>query len=45
LAQEEHLICLPGEAVGPGLDGYLRLAFDNITAAAIPAAVQRFCAL
>jgi hypothetical protein len=45
LAQEENLICLPGEAFGPGLDGYLRLAFGNITADAIPAAVQRFCAL
>ena len=45
LAQEENLICLPGEAFGPGLDGYLRLAFGNIAAAAIPAAVQRFCAL
>lgn len=45
LAQEENLICLPGEVFGPGLDGYLRLAFGNIAAAAIPAAVQRFCAL
>jgi hypothetical protein len=45
LAQEENLICLPGEVFGPGLDGYLRLAFGNIEADAIPAAVQRFCAL
>ena len=45
LALEENLICLPGEAFGPGLDGYLRLAFGNIDAAAVPAAVQRFCAL
>jgi len=45
LAQEGNLICLPGEVFGPGLDGYLRLAFGNIAAAAIPAAVQRFCAL
>ena len=45
LAQEENLICLPGEAFGPGLAGYLRLAFGNIDAAAIPAAVQRFCTL
>ena len=45
LAQEENLICLPGEAFGPGLEGYLRLAFGNIDAAAIPAAAQRFCAL
>ena len=45
LAQEENLICLPGEVFGPGLDGYLRLAFGNIAADAIPAAVQRFYAL
>ena len=45
LALEENLICLPGEVFGPGLDGYLRLAFGNIAADAIPAAVQRFCAL
>ena len=45
LAVEENLICLPGEVVGPGLEGYLRLAFGNIEAAAIPAAVQRFRAL
>ncbi len=45
LAHEENLICLPGEVFGPGLDGYLRLAFGNITADAVPAAVQRFCAL
>lgn len=44
LALEENLICLPGEVFGPGLEGYLRLAFGNIDAAAIPAAVQRFCA-
>lgn len=43
LAQQENLICLPGEAFGPGLEGYLRLAFGNITVGAIPAAVQRFC--
>jgi aspartate/methionine/tyrosine aminotransferase len=45
LALEENLICLPGEVFGPGLDGYLRLAFGNIDAAAIPSAVQRFWVL
>lgn len=45
LAREENLICLPGEVFGPGLEGYLRLAFGNIDAATIPGAVERFCAL
>lgn len=45
LALEENLICLPGEVFGPGLDGYLRLAFGNIADDAIPAAVQRLSAL
>lgn len=45
LAVEENLICLPGEVFGPGLEGYLRIAFGNIAAPAIPAAVQRFCVL
>ena len=43
LADQANLICLPGEAFGPGLDAYLRLAFGNIAAEQIPAAVQRFC--
>ena len=42
LVEEAHLLCLPGEAFGPGLDGYLRLAFGNIREDDIPAAVQRF---
>lgn len=45
LAGEENLICLPGEVFGPGLEGYLRLAFGNIDAEAIPAAVERFVLL
>lgn len=45
LALEENLICLPGEVFGPGLEDYLRLAFGNIDATEIPAAVQRFRAL
>lgn len=43
LALEGNLLCLPGEVFGPGLEGYLRLAFGNIDQAAIPVAVQRFC--
>jgi len=42
LAEEANLICLPGEVFGPGLEGYLRLAFGNITEADIPEAVRRF---
>lgn len=42
LALEENLICLPGEVFGPGLEGYLRLAFGNIREGEIPEAVRRF---
>jgi len=42
LADEANLICLPGEVFGPGLEGYLRLAFGNIDEEAVPAAVERF---
>ena len=43
LVDEAHLICLPGETFGPGLEPYLRLSFGNIDDDQIPAAVQRFC--
>ena len=42
LADDANLICLPGEAFGPGLESYLRLAFGNIDHQNIPAAVARF---
>ena len=42
LALEAGMLCLPGEVFGPGLEGYLRLAFGNIREEAIPEAVQRF---
>lgn len=45
LADEANLICLPGEAFGPGLEPYLRLAFGNIESEQIPTAVARFTAL
>lgn len=41
LALEHQLICLPGEAFGPGLQDCLRLAFGNVAIEAIPAAVER----
>jgi len=42
LAREAGILCLPGEVFGPALEGYLRLAFGNIRAEDIPAAVERF---
>ncbi len=42
LADDANLICLPGEVFGPGLEGYLRLAFGNIAEATVPEAVGRF---
>ncbi len=44
LAEQANLICLPGEAFGPGLESYLRLAFGNLEASQIPIAVERFSA-
>jgi hypothetical protein len=42
LVDEAAILCLPGEVFGPGLEGYLRLAFGNIREEAIPEAVGRF---
>jgi hypothetical protein len=42
LAMEADLLCLPGEAFGPGMEPYLRLAFGNLPAARIPVAIERF---
>ncbi|MCW8892725.1 MAG: aminotransferase [Deltaproteobacteria bacterium] len=42
LADSGNLICLPGEAFGPGLEPYLRLAFGNIQKEQIPQAIARF---
>jgi aspartate/methionine/tyrosine aminotransferase len=42
LVNEAGILCLPGEVFGPGLEGYLRLAFGNIHADMIPEAVRRF---
>ncbi|MSN25941.1 MAG: aminotransferase [Geobacter sp.] len=42
LVDRAGIICLPGEVFGPGLEGYLRLAFGNIREEAIPEAVRRF---
>ncbi len=45
LLDEAGVICLPGEAFGPGLEPFLRLAFGNLPEAGIPAAIDRFLAL
>ncbi|BCS52273.1 aminotransferase [Geobacter sp. SVR] len=42
LVDEAAVLCLPGEVFGPGLEGYLRLAFGNIREEQIPEAVRRF---
>jgi len=42
LVDEAAILCLPGEVFGPGLEGYLRLAFGNIREEVIPEAVRRF---
>ena len=42
LVREAGILLLPGEVFGPGLEGYLRLAFGNISEEAIPEAVARF---
>jgi aspartate/methionine/tyrosine aminotransferase len=42
LVDEAAILCLPGEVFGPGLEGYLRLAFGNIREETIPEAVSRF---
>jgi aspartate/methionine/tyrosine aminotransferase len=42
LVDEAAILCLPGEVFGPGLEGYLRLAFGNIREEQVPEAVQRF---
>jgi aspartate/methionine/tyrosine aminotransferase len=42
LASEAGILLLPGEAFGPGLEEYLRLAFGNVHEEAILEAVARF---
>lgn len=41
LLQEAGLLTLGGEIFGPGLEGYLRIAFGNLSEAQIPEAVRR----
>ncbi len=41
LLQQAGLLTLGGEIFGPGLEGYLRIAFGNLSEAQIPEAVRR----
>jgi len=41
LVDRAGVLSLPGEVFGPGLEGYLRLAFGNIREEMIPEAVRR----
>ena len=44
LADEQNVLALPGSMFGPGQDGFLRLAFANAEAAAMPALASRLAA-
>ncbi len=41
LADEQNMLALPGAWFGPGQDGFLRLAFANVEAGAMPAIAER----
>lgn len=41
LADEENILALPGSWFGPGQEGFLRLAFANVGAEAMPALAAR----
>ena len=43
LVEKAGLLVLPGEVFGVGLGNYLRLAFGNIRAEEVSAAIDRFC--
>lgn len=45
ILDEAGVICLPGEAFGPGLEPYLRLAFGNIETDQIPEVMRRLALL
>jgi aspartate/methionine/tyrosine aminotransferase len=44
LADEQNVLALPGSMFGPGQEAYLRLAFANAEAAAMPALAERLAA-
>jgi len=44
LADRQNLLCLPGSMFGGGQDEFLRFAFANVSAEAMPAIVERLAA-
>ena len=44
LADQQNLLCLPGSMFGGGQDSFLRFAFANVAAAAMPAIAERLAA-
>ena len=44
LLQEQHILCLPGDAFGPGQERYLRFAFANLDAEQMPVLRDRLLA-
>ena len=44
LADEQNVLALPGSMFGPGQEEYLRVAFANVEAAAMPALAERLAA-
>ena len=41
LADEQNVLALPGSMFGPGQEEYLRVAFANVAAEAMPALAER----
>jgi aspartate/methionine/tyrosine aminotransferase len=41
LADSENMLCLPGSMFGPGQEDYLRFAFANVDAEAMPKIARR----
>jgi aspartate/methionine/tyrosine aminotransferase len=44
LADQQNILCLPGSMFGGGQDAFLRFAFANVTAEAMPAIAERLAA-
>ena len=44
LADQQNILCLPGSMFGGGQDSFLRFAFANVVAAAMPAIAERLAA-
>ena len=44
LADRQNILCVPGSMFGPGQESYLRFAFANVAAEAMPAIAARLAA-